>query len=61
MFDKEFLEKIACPKCKGDLKYVEESKSFVCKNCNTTYEIRKGIPIFIFDEENDERSESGKF
>ncbi len=54
MFDKELLKILACPKCKGDLKYVEEPESLVCESCDKVYEIKDGIPILLIDEENDE-------
>ncbi len=54
MFDKELLKILACPKCKGDLKYIEEPESLLCEKCNKTYEIREGIPILLVEEEKDE-------
>lgn len=54
MFDKELLKILACPKCKGDLEYIEEPESLVCKKCNKVYEIKDGIPILIIGEENDD-------
>ena len=54
MFDKELLKILACPKCKGDLEYIEEPESLVCKKCDKVYEIKDGIPILIIGEENDD-------
>lgn len=54
MFDKELLKILACPKCKGDLEYVDEPESLVCKKCGRNYEIKDGIPILLVDEESDE-------
>ncbi len=48
--DKELLEIIVCPKCKGDLIYEEEKERLVCKNCSVYYPIREDIPILLIDE-----------
>ena len=51
MFNKELLKILVCPKCKGELEYVEEPESLSCKRCNRVYEIKDSIPILIPDEE----------
>ncbi|WP_038059442.1 MULTISPECIES: Trm112 family protein [Thermodesulfovibrio] len=48
--DKELLEIIVCPKCKGDLIYEEEKERLVCKNCSVYYPIREDIPILLIEE-----------
>lgn len=47
--DPELLKILACPKCKGDLKF-EQEKGLVCDSCRLIYEIRNGIPIMIIEE-----------
>ncbi len=47
---KDLLEVLVCPKCKGDLKYVEETESLLCEKCGKIYEIRDGILILNPDE-----------
>ncbi|MDW8109299.1 MAG: Trm112 family protein [Candidatus Kryptonium sp.] len=54
MIDKDLLKILACPKCKGDLDYIEEPESLVCKSCGKVYEVKDGIPILLVDESNDE-------
>jgi uncharacterized protein YbaR (Trm112 family) len=51
MIDKELLDILACPKCKGDLKLREEQ--LVCLNCRKYYLIKDGIPIMLIDEARD--------
>ncbi|GFP32704.1 uncharacterized protein HKBW3S42_01010 [Candidatus Hakubella thermalkaliphila] len=51
MIDRELLDILACPKCKGDLKLRE--KDLVCLNCRKYYPIKDGIPILLIDEAKD--------
>lgn len=48
MIDKELLDILACPKCKGELKLKEER--LICLNCRKYYLIKDGIPIMLIDE-----------
>ncbi|WP_456431508.1 Trm112 family protein [Thermosulfuriphilus sp.] len=50
MINKELLEILACPKCKGDISLEETLGGLVCKACGLLYEIRDGIPIMLVDE-----------
>jgi uncharacterized protein YbaR (Trm112 family) len=48
MIDKELLEILACPACKGEVKLEEEE--IVCNKCGKRYPIRDGIPIMLIEE-----------
>lgn len=48
--DKELLEVLACPKCKGELEYLEAEDQLVCHACRLIYPIRDNIPIMLIDE-----------
>ncbi|MEN3044401.1 MAG: Trm112 family protein [Candidatus Hydrothermales bacterium] len=48
--DKELLDIIACPKCKGDLIYREEENVLLCLNCKLKYKIEDDIPVLIVEE-----------
>lgn len=50
MLDKELLEILVCPKCKGELEYRAEENELVCPACRLRYEIRDDIPIMLLDE-----------
>ena len=48
--DKELLEILACPKCKGDLTYKEDEQVLECPACRLRYPVRDDIPIMLIDE-----------
>jgi uncharacterized protein YbaR (Trm112 family) len=47
---KDLLEILACPKCKGDIKINEKEDGLVCDKCRLLYPIRDGIPVMLIDE-----------
>lgn len=49
MINKDLLEILACPKCKGPVKMKNES-GIICEKCMLLYEVRDDIPIMIIDE-----------
>lgn len=50
MIDKDLLEILACPKCKGNVVLNEDENGLLCNTCRLHYEIRDGIPIMLVDE-----------
>lgn len=48
--DKELLDILACPKCKGALKLTADDKGLACNACRLLYEIKDGIPVMLVDE-----------
>ena len=48
MLDKELLEILACPACRGDVE--EKDNKIVCLQCGLKYPIKDGIPIMLVDE-----------
>lgn len=50
MLDKQLLEILACPKCKGDLEYDKENGKLTCDACRLKYDIKDDIPIMLIDE-----------
>jgi hypothetical protein len=48
MIDKELLEILACPACKGGVELKDEK--IVCKKCGKIYPVRDGIPVMLIDE-----------
>ncbi|MDP8253095.1 MAG: Trm112 family protein [Candidatus Kaelpia aquatica] len=49
MINKELLDILACPKCKGDIGLIGES-GLLCKSCALLYPIKDGIPVMLIDE-----------
>jgi hypothetical protein len=50
MIDKELLDILACPVCKGDIFYDEANEKLICKGCGRRYPVRDGIPIMLEEE-----------
>ena len=48
--NKELLDILACPKCKGTISLNESQDGLICGHCKLLYEIRDGIPIMLIDE-----------
>lgn len=48
MIDKELLDILACPDCKGDVEL--QDNRIVCKTCGKKYPIKEGIPVMLIDE-----------
>ncbi len=48
MIDKELLDILACPSCKGDVDLKDDK--IVCLQCGLKYPIKDGIPILLVDE-----------
>lgn len=48
MVDKELLEIMACPDCKGAVQ--EQDNKIVCLKCGKKYPIRDGIPVMLVEE-----------
>jgi len=50
LIDKELLDILVCPKCKGDLVYDEQKDMLVCNRCRLGYPVKDGIPVMLIDE-----------
>ncbi|MCX5696113.1 MAG: Trm112 family protein [Candidatus Omnitrophica bacterium] len=48
MMDKELLDILACPACKGDVEF--KKSRIVCKKCGKKYPVKDGIPVMLIDE-----------
>ncbi len=57
MIDKEFLEILACPACKAEVRLDDASQRIICQACGRRYPIRDGIPVMLIDEADPPSSE----
>ncbi len=48
--DARLLEILACPICKGTLKYQREARVLVCRLDRLAYPIRDGVPVMLEEE-----------
>lgn len=47
-FNKDLLDILVCPVCKGSL--VADEAALLCKACRLRYPVRDGIPVMLVDE-----------
>jgi uncharacterized protein YbaR (Trm112 family) len=51
MLNKELLDILCCPKCKGGLEYKPQENTLTCKQCGKVYQVKDDIPIMLVDDE----------
>ena len=57
--NKELLDLLVCPKCKGDINLEEDGSGLVCNPCKLLYPIEDDIPVMLIDEARDLSASSG--
>ncbi len=50
MLDRELLDILACPKCKGGLAMDPDGTRLRCPACRLAYRVEDDIPILLVDE-----------
>ncbi len=48
--DKKLLDILACPLCKGELKYEKDKNELVCKFDGLAFPVRDNIPVMLESE-----------
>jgi uncharacterized protein YbaR (Trm112 family) len=48
--NKELLDILVCPKCKGEIRLTDREDGLICDTCRLIYPIRDEIPIMLIDE-----------
>ena len=48
--DKDLLDILVCPKCKGDIRLTDQQDGFICDACKLLYPIKDDIPVMLIDE-----------
>ena len=57
MIDKELLDILACPACKGDVRL--EGVKIVCAKCGLRYPVKDGVPVMLIDEGEKDEKDTG--
>ena len=57
--NKELLDLLVCPKCKGEIQLKEDESGLVCEACKLLYPIEDDIPVMLIDEAKDVSASSG--
>ena len=50
MLDKKLLEILACPICKGELRFDKSAKELVCTADKLAFPVRDGVPVMLTAE-----------
>ena len=48
--DKDLIQILRCPKCKGELELEDDESGFTCTPCKLRYAVENDIPNFLVDE-----------
>jgi uncharacterized protein len=48
--NKELLDILACPKCKGEVHLTPSGDGLSCQTCKLLYPIKDDIPVMLIDE-----------
>jgi uncharacterized protein YbaR (Trm112 family) len=48
--NRELIDLLACPKCKGPLELRPDESAFECAACKLAYAVTDGVPNFLIDE-----------
>lgn len=48
--NKELLDILACPKCKGEIRLNDSENGLICDTCRLLYHIKDDIPVMLIDE-----------
>jgi len=50
MINKELLDILVCPKCRGALEYDKKNDRLICRKCKLAYSIKNDIPVMLIEE-----------
>ncbi|MCK9239606.1 Trm112 family protein [Desulfocurvus sp.] len=48
--NKDLLDILACPKCKGEVTLLEKGDGLRCEACKVVYPVRDEIPVMLVEE-----------
>ena len=58
--NKELLDLLVCPKCKGEIHLKEDESGLICDACKLMYPIEDDIPVMLIDEAKNLSASAGK-
>jgi uncharacterized protein YbaR (Trm112 family) len=50
MLDKKLLEILACPICKGNLRYEKDQQELICLPDKLAFPVRDAVPVMLSEE-----------
>jgi len=59
VIDQHLLDILACPGCKGAVRYEEDRNALVCDRCRLRFRIEDDIPVMLLDEAENLDASSG--
>ncbi|MDY0132835.1 MAG: Trm112 family protein [Desulforegulaceae bacterium] len=48
--DKQLLDILACPVCKGDVVESADQNFLICEKCKIKFPVKEGIPVMLPEE-----------
>ena len=48
--DRQLLELVRCPDCRGTLTHDDAQATLTCDSCGLVYPVRDGVPVLLVDE-----------
>ncbi len=48
--NKQLLEILICPKCRGKVRFDEKQNGIICDHCKLLYETKDDIPVMLVEE-----------
>lgn len=48
--NEKLLEILACPQCRGSVRWDKEAGGIICDQCKLLYEVKNDIPVMLVEE-----------
>ncbi len=45
--DKKLFEILACPLCKGELRYQQDADELICRPCGLAFPVKDDVPVML--------------
>lgn len=47
--NRELLEILICPKCRGKVRFDQKSNGIICDKCKLLYDVKEDIPVMLVE------------